>query len=352
MNIADYETQIVQTDRFRDTDISPILFGLFGEIGSVMAAAKKFRREGNALLGYRDSLEEEFGDVLWYFAALCRRLGISPSEVVSEGAHSRAQEGSNSGLNDESTLLELGQATAQLLRYPTDLRSLQDSIRCVAINYRRALAAFGIDLDVVARKNAQKTIGRFVRANPAALPTFDQVFEEEEQLPWTFEIEFKQRKSGKCYLRWNGVFIGAPLTDNISDPDGYRFHDVFHIGYAAVLHWSPTFRSLIQQKRKSDPAVDENQDGGRAIVIEEGLAAWIFSCAKQLNYFDGATSVSFDVLKTVRQFVAGYEVDQCPLSLWEDAILQGYSAFRELKRHNGGIIIGDRGARSIRYRSM
>ena len=39
--------------------------------------------------------------------------------------------------------------------------------------------------------------------------------------------------------------------------------------------WSPTFRALIKQKRKSDPKVDDAQDGGRAIVVEEGLTAWV-----------------------------------------------------------------------------
>jgi hypothetical protein len=65
----------------------------------------------------------------------------------------------------------------------------------------------------------------------------------------------------------NGVFIGDPLTDNILDRDGYRFHDVFHFAHASILHWSPTFRALIKHKRKSDPVVDEAQDSGRAIVV-------------------------------------------------------------------------------------
>ena len=30
--------------------------------------------------------------------------------------------------------------------------------------------------------------------------------------------------------------------------------------------------------------MDEAQDGGRAIVVEEGLTAWIFSRAKELNF--------------------------------------------------------------------
>jgi hypothetical protein len=41
--------------------------------------------------------------------------------------------------------------------------------------------------------------------------------------------------------------------------------------------------------------------------------------------------LSFDILKTVRQFVSGYEPEQCPLWLWEEAILQGFEAFRFLK---------------------
>ena len=140
----------------------------------------------------------------------------------------------------------------------------------------------------------------------------------------------------------NGVFVGDPLTDNIHDADDYRFHDVFHFAHAAVLHWSPTFRSLIKHKRKSNPAIDEAQDSGRAIVVEEGLTAWIFSRAKVLGFFEGKKGISFDMLKTIQQFVAGYEVEQCPLKLWEDAILQGYEVFRAVRASGGGTIIGDR----------
>jgi hypothetical protein len=124
------------------------------------------------------------------------------------------------------------------------------------------------------------------------------------------------------------------------------------MAHAVVLHWSPTFRALIKQKRKSNPATDMEQDGGRAIVVEEGLTAWLFSYAQGLNNFDGHNGVSFDVLKTIQKFVQGYEVERCPLKLWEDAILQGYEVFRQVKKHNGGIVIGDRTNRKISYRSI
>ena len=214
-----------------------------------------------------------------------------------------------------------------------------------------SLQACSIPFSMITQTNVEKTIGRFLKSDVDKLPDFDAGLSEEEQLPRTFRIEIKQRTNGKSYLRWNGVFIGDPLTDNIGDPDGYRFHDVFHLAHAAILHWSPTFRALIRQKRKSDSALDENEDGGRAIVIEEGLTAYIFACAKELNLFEGQTTVSFDLLKTIKNFVRGYEVEQCPLWLWEKAILQGYSVFRQICANNGGTIIGDRATRTISYES-
>jgi hypothetical protein len=148
------------------------------------------------------------------------------------------------------------------------------------------------------------------------------------------------------------VFIGDPLTDNIGDPDGYRFHDVFHFAYAAILHWSPVFRALIKQKRKSSARHDEAEDGGRAIVVEEGLTAWIFSRAKDLRYFEGHDRVSYGILKTIQEFTTGYEVSRCPLKLWERAILQGYRVFRELRDSRGGWVVGDREDRSLRFEPL
>ena len=110
---------------------------------------------------------------------------------------------------------------------------------------------------------------------------------------------------------------------------------MFHYAYCAVLTWSPVVRSLLRLKRKSQPFVDEVEDGARATLIEEGIASWIFGQGKRLDFFANMKSgdLSFDILKTVRQFVAGYESEQCPLWLWEDAILQGFAAFRFLRKN-------------------
>lgn len=250
----------------------------------------------------------------------------------------------------DSILLRLGAQSARLLNLEMDAAKAKPLLLEFVRVYIEAIQASRVSFAAVLKGNIAKTRGRFLQPSPDDLPDFDAYFSAEEQLPREFEIEITQRPNGRSYLRWHGVFIGDPLSDNIADPDGYRFHDVFHFANAAILHWSPTFRALIKHKRKSDPKVDEAQDSGRAIVIEEGLSAYIFSHAKSLNFFEGQNSVSFDLLKAVQNFVRGYEVEQCPLNLWENAILQGYDVFRQMRQNNGGIVMGNRTERTLRYK--
>lgn len=366
--IRDYMRAVEGTDKLPPADLEPALMGLYGEVGSVMASTKKYLREGTAYSGHRQVLEEEFGDTLWYLTALCRRLGVNVSDVLSDSKNLRDSSNilaasdrpnnqtsgvlltSQPSLNNQ-TLLNLGRAAAALLHVRfLDERAL-DLLHNFTDVYIRSIQSCGLDFSQIVRSNIMKTRGRFLDPDIDNLPVFDNDFPEDERLPQRFEIEFTQRKSGQCYLRWNGVFIGEPLTDNIENPDHYRFHDVFHFAYAAILHWSPVVRSLTKQKRKSSPKVDETQDGGRALAIEEGLTAWIFSRAKKFEFFAEHKRVSFDLLKTIQEFVCGYEVEKCPLRLWERAILDGYAVFRQVRDNNGGLIIGDRKARAIVYRA-
>ena len=367
--LRDYMREIKPTDKLPQDNLEPVLMGLFGEVGSIMATAKKYHREKAAYAGYRQAVEEEFGDALWYFTTLCRRLDIGVDTILSEAAdqdgYSKIIAASDhldgpvshiSSINEPSdldkTLLNLGKATAALLDIERSDKQKRDLLRTFSDCYLQALQMAQVSFSKVARMNIEKACGRFLDPDPSTLPTFDSDFSDDERLPLDFEVTIIQRKNGRSYLQWNGVFIGDPLTDNITQSDGYRFHDVFHLAHAAILHWSPIFRALIKHKRKSNKKVDEAQDGGRAIVIEEGLTAWIFSCAKQLNFFEGKTSVSFDLLKTVHQFVKGYEVENCPLKLWEQAILEGYKVFRQVRDNNGGIVIGDRETRTIKYKPI
>ena len=360
--LSDYAREIADTDVLDPSEISPILQGLYGEVGGIMSTAKKHIREKSAYPGFKRAAEEEFGDTLWYLAALCRRLSIPLDELFAEaasggrfktiGAASDMVEGAFAHVampistdTVDGTLFRLGRSAAALLEIAPDRAKIVAFTR----DYLDALHAAKLAFAEVARGNLRKTRGAFIAPGPEDLVDFDREFGVEEQLPRTFRIRVNQRGSGRSYLQWNGVFIGDPLTDNIADPDGYRFHDVFHFAYSAILHWSPVMRALIKHKRKSKPDYDEAQDSGRAIVVEEGLTAWIFTRAKELNFFDGQDRVSLGMLKTIGEFVIGYEVAQCPLKLWERAILDGYEVFRQIRAAEGGWVIGDRALRTIRY---
>mgnify|MGYP006427286963 FL=1 len=365
--LSEYEHAIAPTDRFEASEVTPILLGLFGEVGSVMSTSKKLHREKAAFTGFRRDVEEELGDTLWYVAALCRRLGVKLSDMFAQvlngngyavsiaanadPAHPVAQVmTAEDTVSLDSVLLRLGERAARLLSLEVTDDKARDQVLDLVRVYIEAVQAAHVSFSAVLTSNMAKACGRFIAPHADDLPDFDADFPIEEQLPRTFEIEISQRADSRSYLRWNGVFIGDPLSDNIADEDGYRFHDVFHFANAAILHWSPTFRALIKHKRKSRKDVEEAQDSGRAIVIDEGLSAYIFSYAKSVNFFEDQTTVSFDLLKAVRNFVRGYEVEACPLHLWECAILQGYEVFREVLKNNGGIIVGNRDERTLRYK--
>ena len=366
--LSDYAEEIAATDVLNPNDFNPVLQGLYGEVGGIMTTVKKLVRDKSAYVGFKKAAEEEFGDTLWYLAAICRRLNVPLDEIFGEaanqgnfknvGAASDIAEGAMAYIavpiaataSLDTTLVRLGQSAAALLGSTPARTDLVAFVRA----YLDAIHAAELAFSDVARANLRKACGAFLEPHPIDLAhlDFDSKFGTDEQLPREFSIRVNQRGSGKSYLQWNGVFIGDPLTDNISDRDGYRFHDVFHFANAAILHWSPVMRALIRHKRKSIPKFDEEQDSGRAIVVEEGISAWIFSRAKELNFFENQENVSLGILKTIGEFVSGYEVEKCPLKLWEKAILEGYAAFRQLKANQGGWIIGNREQRTIKYMKL
>ena len=366
--LRDYAEKIAKTEKLSEENLKPVLLGLFGEVGSVMATSKKRHREKN-YSGYLEAMEEELGDTLWYFATLCRRLGYGIEKVFSCATRDQDYKGTihQSDLVDESVsgipvpqdhlsldehLLKLGETTSVLLTVKQPGEGTFESLREFADRYLRTVQTAQVEFSGIVNTNIEKVRGRFLKPDYEKLPAFDDEFPKEEKLPPEFEIEIRQGENGKVYMKWGNVKIGDPLTDNIPIEDGYRFHDVFHLSYAAILHWSPIIRKILKLKRKSDKKIDEAEDGARATFLEEGLSAWIFSCAKDLNLFEDEEEISFDLLKNIQKFVKGYEVERCPLYMWERAILDGYAVFREVLKKNGGIVVGDRDKRTIAYKPL
>jgi hypothetical protein len=153
----------------------------------------------------------------------------------------------------------------------------------------------------------------------------------------------------KVHLTLDGAPLGNELTDNAYENDGYRYHDVFHLAYAAVLGWSPVMRQLMKRKRKSNKDVDRIEDGGRAIAIEEGISALVFDYAHDHSYLEGVNDVDYGILRTIKQLTRHLEVRDCSEHQWQDAILQGFAAWRQLQRAKKGIVIGDLEKRTFSF---
>ena len=352
---ADYCEEAAQTDRLSGNrnHVTLLATGLFGETGSVLAELKKTVRERGAYPSYQNRLMEEIGDLLWYFARLVTVLAPSDMQKLGGLAERSAQRDDNADNDLLRDAFTLGGATGALLAtlqqntgnvIPSQLATIWSALLRVAAGAR-------VDVREAAAKNLQKTQSRWPPERDF-VPLFDERFDQTEQIPRRLDVEFRQiRRGGKqaVLLRCNGLNIGDRLTDNIDHPDFYRFHDVFHLAHAVYLGWSPIVRVLLNCKRKSNPRVDENQDGARARIIEEAVSAVVFSRAKETLFYDGVDHVDYDLLKTISEFVRGFEVEDIPLWQWEAAILNGYHVFRALRDNGGGTVTADLINRDLRY---
>ena len=192
---------------------------------------------------------------------------------------------------------------------------------------------FGLSLEDVARYNLEKTGNRWgpQQKKTSGRRLFDEDSPPTERLPRHMDVTINEGGSQKVKMFIAGKQVGDDLRDNRYEDDGYRFHDVFHLTYASVLGWSPILRALLRRKRKSDPAVDEVEDGGRARVIEEGIAAMVFSYAERRNFLEGAEGVNYELLRTIKEMTAHLEVSCRTAGEWERAIMEGFRLWRQVR---------------------
>ncbi|CDF92244.1 MULTISPECIES: nucleoside triphosphate pyrophosphohydrolase family protein [Pseudomonas] len=379
LSLPEYALKANESSRFKDGPkaLQSLRFGFFGEVGGLLSSVKKAER---------DRLEdpqsqvaaEELGDALWYLVSAATFLGITPDDLgvyclktlrqrfgenerapitpvsfrqIDSLINTRREDGSitrpvqmgalahAAGIfcNIPDAQLRAGSSPTQLTHFGNLLTEL--ALCC---------ASFNLHLEDVARDNLEKIKRRWPGDDRHYTPFFDPSpeFPYYEQLPRELKMDFIElpgRNGPSVVQQLNGVFIGDRLTDNSNEPDDYRFHDVFHLAYMAYLGWSPVMRGLLKRKRKSKPEIDENQDGARAMIIEEGIATWIFNHAKPRKFYKGIEegALEYGLLKQIHSMVEGYEVDQCPLWQWELAILKGFEVFRELRDKRSGSVVVD-----------
>lgn len=295
MDFNDYQEAANKTDRNPLSDGDDILskpyaiplFGLAGEAGSLLAEYKKLLRDGSAHERFVEEVREDLGDLLWYIANIATKFGLS--------------------------------------------------------------------LEDVAATNLKKTQRRW---SPVATPPsfLDEKYPESERLPRTFSYLLREEDHDgrqRAVLRDvgdRGQQVGNALTDNAYIDDGYRYHDVLHLAFAALLGWSPVLRRLRRSKRKSSEEVDDVEDGARAAAIEEMIAALVGTYALRHKFLEGTTTVDASLLKTIKLLTENLEVSVRTEAEWEAAIVRGIQIWKQLYTRGGGIVIGDMALRTLDFK--
>jgi NTP pyrophosphatase (non-canonical NTP hydrolase) len=313
MELNEYQRQSEGTDDMVPHDMDGLrvlLLGVVGEAGSAASEAKKSYRDvenpdsqEQAPPWVTELICEELGDMLWYMAAVARRLGR--------------------------------------------------------------------DLDTIATDNLEKTSELWRRELPPPA-AYDDGFPDEQSLPRRFTVWFDEDTTGPVpvvrmrphddELRQRiAAFrqrkpsplgddqIGDTIDDNAHDDFGYRFHDVLHLAHAAVVGWSPVFRSLTGSKRKDDDEFDRVQDGARAIAIEEGVAAFVFNYAEEREFRFDAKQLDWTLVKHIRRTVRGLEVEDAPAMAWGRAYSQAFEVFQQLRDAGGGLVSADLDERTLKF---
>lgn len=359
MRISEYVQVVKETDALQANSRSLAVrrYGLFGQVGGLLELVKKQQREAQ-LGGVQAELIEEIGDITWYVVALALQLGLDVEGVFSDAAKLLGADVS-AGLStfdalddacrpikveeDKDVLLHelASRAGIMLSTSPTNTEQLGALADLVASLLKVALREEQSMADAT-RENVKKTRDRWRPPTAQFMRPLDCNAPPHERFPKELRFDFIGR-GNFVYLQIEGVNVGDRLTDNSSKADGYRFHDVFHIAYAVYLGWSPVLRALLKLKRKYDAGVDENQDGARAIIIEEGVATWIFNhatssdndCYRNVK----PNQLPYRLLKQVSQMTRSFEVESLPMWQWEEAILNGFRVFRDLMDAGSGRVV-------------
>jgi len=252
-------------------------------------------------------LAEELGDILWYVSNLAQRLGFDLTKIAEDDLSRVAR--IHGGPAGTQLFPALDAKFADGQRFPRKMKFLFEESK---------------------RDDGTPIVAlKLLSAEPNPFPD--------------------GASTDAATQKRIGFSVGAALTDNSRGETNYRYHDVIHIAFMAVLGWSPVMRELLRIKRKDDPVVDEVEDGAKAKDTEEGISTYLTARAPKFGNFSEPAMVDGDTLDLVVNHTMGLEVVARPGWLWRDAIVAGFRAFHALAENHGGCVTVDLDARTVIY---
>jgi NTP pyrophosphatase (non-canonical NTP hydrolase) len=275
------------------------ILGLLGEGGSLSSLMKKLRRDSMTIENTQELIKRELGDVLWYVSSIATHCQLDLTSIAELGLE-RAEEKHGDNREEKWSPTVIGGALDSV--YPDNERFPRN----IVFYFKETL------------EGGKKKVS-------VSLFTADR-----EGLEITYSTKKMPSSGGRLFR------LGDELTDNATREDGYRYHDALHVGFLAVLGWSPVLRQLMGLKRKSDPMVDEVEDGARAIDIEEGISSWLASNAHLANFYLEPSNVDTETLDFLQTYTKDREVNKIPAWAWKYAICGGFRLWKCLETSRGG----------------
>jgi NTP pyrophosphatase (non-canonical NTP hydrolase) len=292
MTLKEYQDKATKTlQTYNSTDQENFFLGylgLAGEAGSVLTTLKKKIRDGHGFGSFKEHLEQELGDVLWYITSIASHNGLDLENIAKR-----------------------------------NLSKTQDRFE---------------------EKNLHE-IARFDEHYPEKFPdSFVVSFIEEKGANDLLEVRM-------IWVKENGerIELGDPLTDNSRNPNDYRYHDVFHLGHIAYLGWSPVIRHLMKLKRKSDAITLDAEDRGRPQVAEEAVTLIMYNYAKANGMLKASERIDTAILNMIKQLVVDLEVAKVSSFQWEITILESYKIFHKVVENKGGKVLVSPRDRKLEY---
>lgn len=364
MLVSAYNEFVKKTDQYKDKTPAErraiALYGIVGEIGSLVSAVKKklLAEDGEHHWNKaNDEIVGELGDVIWYCFSLAqienvgRQVNILTNDIALlkrelSGKNERAQKvhaaldvsrkdaflaaakdlprtpelrfadyqelafltaRTNGRVLLEVCLAVLWQLAAELLRLTLPAIELTLNKRVadrrvnvvlgeIAWHLAAIASVYGISLDAVVEANERKVSFRAERSDPT--PLHDLQDDPSEQLPRQMAVSFISVSPEHTRMYVGGKMLGNTLDDNSYVDDGYRFHDVMHLACIAYLGWSPVQRGFLRRKRKSrKDKTDAVEDGARAKLVEEVVLKAIHSEGVRLSKESGRPPAAGEVVR-------------------------------------------------------
>ncbi len=287
MDFREYQGRAAKTDRNPEKSEKGMmipLLGLAGEAGQVLSEYKKYLRDGDTHVLFKERFAEELGDLLWYLANTATKFDLDLAAVA------------------EQNLVKCEERWGPLPTRPPFDAAFPEG--------QRFPRRFLVDFSTFHDENENPRVRVMYKGKPFGDELTDNSYTEDG-----YGYHDAIHLSLAAVLGW------SPLTRKLL---GVKRRDDNQMDL-----------------------VERVEDGGRAIATEEGLSTMIFAYARDYNWLEGKASVSTELLRMIKNMTEHLEVSACTPGEWEHAIVQGFAVWREIKKRKAGTLIVNLDERTV-----